>query len=79
MAARVTKPARPDNSARRWPRPPLGHVDHWRVRERRLLVLGYRAQALAYRKAHLGPSWMRHFLTKADRLISLSMEEFHRA
>ncbi|MBS4019086.1 MAG: hypothetical protein KGZ68_12705 [Dechloromonas sp.] len=25
------------------------------------------------------PSWMGHFLAKADRLISLSMEEFHRA
>jgi len=79
MAARVTKPARPDNAARRWPRQPLGHVADWRVRERRLLALGYRAQAIAYRHAQRGPGWITHFLAKSDRLLALATKEWPRA
>lgn len=79
MAARVTKRPARDNAARRWPRPPVGQVAGWRARERRLLVLGYRAQAIAYRHAHLGAGWVRHFVGKADRLLSLATREWNRA
>lgn len=67
------------DAARRWPREASGETrSASKVRERRLLVLGYRAQAIGYQKAHLGDAWVRHFVTKAERLLALANDEWVR-
>lgn len=46
----------------------------WPVRERRLIRLGYRALALAYRKHALGPGWVSHFVGCSQRLFAAATE-----
>lgn len=49
-----------------------------RARERYLNQLGYRAQVLAFRKAHLGAHWVAHFQAKADRLFMAALDVWRR-
>lgn len=47
-------------------------------RERRLTRLGYRALAIGFNKAHLGPRWLRHFGDRANRLFGAAIDEWRR-